>query len=103
MLKKPELAAKLLGKYKQPFLDVPFNHFSEFGLKELMIKGYFNCKSGSAGGFMTKVKEVKTKVQAASRKMADAGTPLYKFPAERDLLTLSGNSSLIDTMTKWDR
>ncbi len=30
-----------------------------------MMKGYLNCKSGSAGGFMTKLKEVKTKVQAA--------------------------------------
>jgi hypothetical protein len=73
-LKKPELAAKLLDKYKQLLINIPFNRFGEFGLKESMIKGYYNCKSGSAGGFMTKLKEVKTKVQAASKKMAGVGS-----------------------------
>jgi hypothetical protein len=68
-LKKLELAAKLIEKYKQLIAEIPFNHFGEFGLKELMAKGYFHCKLGSAGGLMTNVKEVKTKVQAASRKM----------------------------------
>ena len=47
-LKKPELAMKMLEKYKKLIIDIASNHFGEFGLKELMIKGYFNCKSGSA-------------------------------------------------------
>ena len=47
-LKKPELAMKILEKYKKLIIDIASNHFGEFGLKELMIKGYFNCKSGSA-------------------------------------------------------
>ena len=85
-LKKPELAAKLLEKYKQLIAEIPFNRFGEFGLKESMIKGYYNCKSGSAGGFMTKVKEIKTKVQAASRKMAGVGSPLSKIPSGKGIL-----------------
>ena len=111
MLKKMELAAKLLEKYKQLIIDIqlnidipliPLNHFCEFGLKELMIKGYYNCKSRSAGGFMMKVKEVKMKVQATSRKMVGIGTPLSKIPSGKGMM-LSNNSSLIDTRTKWDR
>jgi hypothetical protein len=85
-LKKPELALKLLEKYKKLIIDIPSNRFGEFGLKELMVKGYFNCKSGSAGGFMTKVKEVKTKVQAASRKMAGVGSPLSSIPSGKGIL-----------------
>jgi hypothetical protein len=84
-LKKPELAAKLLEKYKQLITEIPFNRFGEFGLKESMIKGYYNCKSGSAGGFMSKVKAIKTKVQAVSRKMAGIGSPLSKIPSGKGI------------------
>jgi len=94
-LKKPELAAKLLEKYKQLISEIPSNRFGDFGLKELMVKGYFNCKSGSAGGFMTKVKEVKTKVQAAPRKMAGVGSPLSKIPSGKGILDVK-KSFIID-------
>jgi len=85
-LKKPELAAKLLEKYKQLIIEIPLHRFGEFGSKELMVKGYFNCKSGSTGGFMTKVKEVKAKVQVASRKMAGVGSPLSKISSGKGIL-----------------
>ena len=35
---------------------------------------------------MTKVKEIKTKVQAASRKMAGVGSPLSKIPSRKGIL-----------------
>jgi hypothetical protein len=49
-LKKPELALKLFEKYKKLIIDIPSNRFGKFGLKELMVKGYFNYQSGSTGG-----------------------------------------------------
>ncbi len=35
---------------------------------------------------MTKVKEIKTKVQAGSRKMAGVGSPLSKIPSGKGIL-----------------
>jgi hypothetical protein len=62
-LSKPELAVKLLEKYKQLIAAIPANRFGDDGLKATMCKGYYRAKLGSAGGLQDKVRTLKTLVQ----------------------------------------
>jgi hypothetical protein len=66
---KPELATKLLDKYKHLILAIPANHFGEAGLNEAMCKGYYRAKKGSAAGLMDKVRKLRCLVQDVCKKL----------------------------------
>jgi hypothetical protein len=68
-LRKPELAAKLLDKYKQLICAIPGNRFGEARLKEAMCKGYYRAKKGSAAGLMDKVRKLRCLVQDVCKRL----------------------------------
>jgi len=79
-LRKPELAAKLLEKYKQLISLVPSGRFGECGLQAVMCHKYFKAKKSSASGLQEKVKLVKPQVQALCRTLN-----LTKLPSGRGI------------------
>jgi hypothetical protein len=68
-LRNPELASKLLDKYKQLIFAIPANRFGEAGLKEAMCKGYYRAKKGSAAGLMDKVRKLRCLVQDVCKRL----------------------------------
>ena len=79
-LRKPELAAKLLEKYKQLISLIPPGRFGECGLQAAMCHKYFKAKKSSATGLQEKVKLVKPQVQAVCRTLN-----LSKLPSGRGI------------------
>lgn len=65
---KPELAAKLLEKYKHLIAVIPVNCFGDAGLEATMCKGFYRAKKGSAGGLQDKVRKLKSLVQDVFKK-----------------------------------
>ncbi len=51
---KPELAAKLLEKYKQLIAAIPANRFGDFGLKEAMCTRFYGAKKDQQVACRTK-------------------------------------------------
>ena len=68
-LRKPELAAKLLEKYKQLIAAIPVNQFRDAGLRQTMCLTYYRAKKGTAGGLQDKVRKMKVLVQEVCKQL----------------------------------
>jgi len=83
-LHKPELAVKLLEKYKQLIEAIPVNRFGGYGLHNLMLVKYYGAKTGSASGIKDKIKTTKRHdVQELVRALQ-----LNKLPSGRGIIDM---------------
>jgi len=82
-LRKPELAVKLLEKYKQLIEAIPVDRFGSFGLRNTMLVKYYGAKTGSASGIQDKIKTIKRHVQELVRALQ-----LNKLPSGRRIIDM---------------
>ena len=53
-MRKPEIAAKVQGKYKELIRNIPIERFSNSSLKVMMETKYYRAKGSSADGLLMK-------------------------------------------------
>lgn len=82
-LRKPELAVKLLEKYKQLIEAIPVDRFGSYGLRNIMLVKYYGAKTGSASGIQDKIKTIKRHVQELVRDLQ-----LNKLPSGRGIIDM---------------
>ena len=91
MMKKPDVALKVQATYKELINAIPTNHFTDFGLKDKMLQGYFRAKTNSPAGLLTKVEDSLQKARVMSTKLKGIGTPLHDIPSGKSLMDVKDN------------
>ena len=85
-MKKPDVAMKVQATYKELINLIPTNRFSDFGLKDKMLQGYFRAKTNSPAGLLTKAEDSIAKARVMATKLKGFGTPLHEIPSGKSLM-----------------
>jgi hypothetical protein len=91
-MKKPDVAMKVQATYKELINLIPTNRFSDFGLKDKMLQGYFRAKTkNSPAGLLTKAEDSIAKARVMATKLKGFGTPLHEIPSGKSLMDVKEN------------
>ena len=90
-MKKPDVAMKVQATYKELINLIPTNRFTDFGLKDKKLQGYFRAKTNSPAGLLTKAEDSIAKARVMATKLKGFGTPLHKIPSGKSLMDVKEN------------
>ncbi len=92
MVKKLDVALKVQAMYKELINLIPTSsRFTDFGLKDKMLQGYFGAKMNSPAGLLTKVEDSIAKARVMTTKLKGIGSPLHDILSGKSLTDVKEN------------